>query len=548
MEGHPKVVIGQRMFEQSPPGENTVELGFDPTALSFVADAIWVYDLGRDRMVWANPTALKFWRAESLEVFCARTFGANSDVTKGRLSDYADRFADGETIEAHWTLYPDNEPHTVRCRCTGVALNDGRMAMMVHVIGTGDDINERQGDADQAEALRDARDQLAQAEARFRTFAEVGSDWLWETDEDLRFVFYSSSVNEHYKRSMHEMLGMTRHELLETIGAERNDDETQAKWAKHAEDLAERRPFRDFEYAYRAGDGTIGYSAVSGDPVFSATGAFQGYRGVGRNVTGSVETERNARTLERERDIAVTANTLMNRFLATMSHELRTPLNAIIGFSEMISEEVFGVLGNETYHGYSKDILGSARHLLSIVDDLLGTSRLDLGEQALELERVSAKRLADEILAIAQGISLQQHIRLDSDVPEPGLELFIDRRSLKQVILNLVSNAIKFSEPSSAVSLRIAPNKDGVEIVVRDSGCGIPEDALESIFDPLRSIDPYRTGSGAGLGLWISKRFVTAHEGTLSIESIVGEGTTATVRLPLPELANQTSPPTSKTG
>ena len=221
------------MVGQSQPGEDTVELGFDPTAWSYVADAIWIYDLGRDRMVWANPTALEFWRAESLEVFCARTFGANSDVTKGRLSDYADRFADGETIEAHWTLYPDNEPHTVRCRCTGVALNDGRMAMMVHVIGTGDDIDERQDGADQAEALRDARDQLAQAEARFRTFAEVGSDWLWETDEDLRFVFFSSGANEHYKRSMHEMLGMTRHELLETIGAERNDDETQAKWAKH---------------------------------------------------------------------------------------------------------------------------------------------------------------------------------------------------------------------------------------------------------------------------------------------------------------------------
>lgn len=420
--------------------------------------------------------------------------------------------------------------------------------MMFHIIGLESDTNRRHGAADHAEALRNARGQLAKAEARFRTFAEVGSDWLWETDKDHRFMFYSSGVAEHYKRKMHEALGKTRHELMEIFGAEPDTAEIREKWNSHSEDLAAHRPFRDFEYAYRQGDGRTGYSSVSGNPIFDETGTFQGYRGVGRNMTRTVESERNSRTLERERDLAVTANTVMNRFLATMSHELRTPLNAIIGFSEMLSEEVFGALGNETYHSYSKDILGSARHLLSIVDDLLGTSRVDLGDQALEFEYVPAQDLSDEILEIAQGISLQQRIRIESDVPEPAYKLFIDRRALKQVTLNLLSNAIKFSEPSGTVTLRIAPNGDGAEIAVRDKGCGISSDALETIFEPLRNIDPHRAGSGAGIGLWISKRIVTAHEGTLSIESVIDEGTTATVLLPRSSFADQTDEPITKAG
>ena len=191
------------------------------------------------------------------------------------------------------------------------------------------------------------------------------------------------------------------------------------------------------------------------------------------------------RALERERDLAITAKTVMDRFLATMSHELRTPLNAIIGFSELMSKEAFGPLGGKTYRDYASDILGSARHLLSIVEDLLGLSRFDLADQPLELETVTAKSLSNDILAIVQGIGLQRGITLEQDIPAPAFTFAIDRRGIKQVALNPLSNAIKFSPPTETVTLRIAPHAEGIKIVVRDSGPGIPNNLLETIFEPL---------------------------------------------------------------
>ena len=140
--------------------------------------------------------------------------------------------------------------------------------------------------------------------------------------------------------------------------------------------------------------------------------------------------------------------------------------------------------------------------------------------------------LCDDIFAIAQGVSLQHGITLVEDLPDPDYTLAIDRRGIKQVALNLLSNAIKFSAPENTVTLRIAPYDGGVEIVVRDNGPGISEEFLDSIFEPLQTVDPHRTGSGAGLGLWITKRIVTAHDGTISLESTLGEGTPVTVRLP----------------
>ena len=121
------------------------------------------------------------------------------------------------------------------------------------------------------------------------------------------------------------MLGLTRHEAIAKIGADPDTTETLEKWDRHAEDLAAHRPFRDLQYAVRSENGEIRYSAISGDPIFTESGKFIGYRGVARNVSTTVKAELHARSLERERDLAITAKTVMDRFLATMSHELRPP-------------------------------------------------------------------------------------------------------------------------------------------------------------------------------------------------------------------------------
>ena len=517
------------------PQTRDVGLDLDPAPWSLIADPVWVFDLQRSRIVWANPAALAFWRASDLSELSGRDFASSSEITKGRLRAYADRFALGERVDATWRFTPGGHEVTASCRCCGVPLSDGRTAMMVHLVELEESGGRRGASADAAEALRTARDQLAQAEARFRTFAEVGSDWLWETDSEHRFTYQSGSFSEHFGYPLRQALGITRHELVAAVGADPDDEATREKWARHAEDLAAHRPFRNFRFAFHHSSGEIGCAAISGDPIFDADGRFCGYRGIGHDVTKVVTAEARERELQRERDVAVAANTVMNQFLAIMSHELRTPLNAIIGFSDMLSNELLGPLGNVNYRSYAKDIHGSARHLLSIIDDLLNLSRLDVVGTEPHREVAPARALADEVLTMISVQAAGRKLSVRGESSSENLALNVDQRAMKQVLLNLLSNAVKFTEPGGSITLAIAPLDDGgVQISVCDTGHGIGDEHLVEVFEPFRSFNPLVRASdaGSGLGLWISRRIVEAHGGEIAIRSVLGKGTTVAVNLP----------------
>ena len=510
-------------------------LGIDTTAWTLIEDPIWVFDLDHYCIVWANAAGLEVWYSDALDELQARDMSDLSDIAKALLGEYADGFSRGKSYEATWTLHPRDKEVEVRYRCCGISATDGRNLMLVHCIGIEgrySRVTDRPGTSDE---LIEVREQLAHAEARYRAFAEAGSDWLWETDADHRFVYYSPRVVKHFGYPMDGVLGNTRRELAEKIGADPDTEETREKWAAHEADQDARRPFRDFEYAFRKGSGQVGYAPISGDPVFSPAGDFKGYRGVGRDVTRRVEAEGYARQMERERDVAVTTNTVTNQFLATMSHELRTPLNAIIGFSELISSELFGPVGNAKYLDYVHDIHDSSRHLLAIVEDLLNVSRLDVDDSNMEMERVSALEFIHEAMRMTRTLAQDRSLTLRDEVPDHKLVFRGDRRALRQVMLNLISNAIKFSSPGGEIVVYCGPaGEEGVEIHVRDAGMGVGAEDLPHVFEPFRMINPHHANShgGSGLGLWICKRIVDAYGGDISMESIPNMGTTVTVKLP----------------
>lgn len=511
------------------------DLGIDTTAWSLIEDPIWVFDLDHYRVVWGNDAAIELWKASTLEDLQARDLSDSSDVAKARLGEFADGFAQGKTFETNWTLYPRKEAVQVRFRCRGVHDVDGRTLMLVHVIGLEGRESRVSGFPDLSAELAEVHEQLASAEARYRAFAEAGSDWLWETDEDHRFVYYSPRVVKHFGYPLDGVLGRTRRELAQVIGADPDTQETREKWAAHEADLATRRPFRDFEYAFRKSSGQVGYASISGDPVYSPAGDFKGYRGVGRDVTRRVEAEGYARQMERERDVAVTTNSVTNQFLATMSHELRTPLNAIIGFSELISSELFGPVGNPKYLDYVHDIHDSSRHLLAIVEDLLNVSRLDVDDRNMEMEPISALEFVHEAIRMTRTLAQDRSLTLRDKVPDNRLVFQGDRRALRQVMLNLISNAIKFSHPEDEIVISCRPAKENsVEIHVRDTGMGVGAEDLPHVFEPFRMINPHHANShgGSGLGLWICKRIVDAHGGEIGMESEPDVGTTVTVTLP----------------
>tara|TARA_R110002072_G_scaffold72335_2_gene172913 strand:- start:738 stop:3407 length:2670 start_codon:yes stop_codon:yes gene_type:complete len=240
-----------------------------------------------------------------------------------------------------------------------------------------------------------------------------------------------------------------------------------------------------------------------------------------------------AKKYEEEKIRAEEANRSKSEFLANMSHELRTPLNAVNGFSEIMLREMFGPLGDERYVDYVKDIHTSGEHLLALINDILDMSKIEAGKMQLQKEPVDPASVIEQCLRIVRGRSDEKEIRLQVDV-EDAPEIDADPRALKQVILNLTSNAVKFTPEGGRITVRTFSTGDGVAIQVTDTGIGIAKEDLPRLGRPFEQIESQHSKShqGSGLGLALSKSLVEMHGGTLSIESDLGEGTTVTFVMP----------------
>jgi signal transduction histidine kinase len=235
---------------------------------------------------------------------------------------------------------------------------------------------------------------------------------------------------------------------------------------------------------------------------------------------------------------AAEANQAKSAFLASMSHELRTPLNAVIGFSETMVMEMFGPIGAR-YRDYAKDIHNSGAHLVSLINDVLDMSRLDAGQTELHEEEFDIGLLITESMRMVKGQAAKGRINLSTDVA-PGLPLVLaDKRRIKQVLINIVTNALKFTPANGRVRVQAAMADDGgIAMVVRDSGIGIDPVDIPKAYELFGQVDSSlaRKHSGTGLGLPLSKQFVELHGGSLTLESTVNLGTTVTVRLPAERL------------
>lgn len=239
------------------------------------------------------------------------------------------------------------------------------------------------------------------------------------------------------------------------------------------------------------------------------------------------------------------ANRAKTEFLANMSHELRSPLNAIIGFSEIIKLETFGPVGHRKYNEYVQDIHGSGEHLLAIINDILDLSRIEAGAASLSESETDLESLINDSVRIAQGRADAGRTRVSAHIPMQQPRLICDRRLLKQVLLNILSNALKFTPDHGEVLITaLRTNCGDLQIRISDSGIGIPADRLNDMLQPFTQVeDSYvRRHEGAGLGLPLSKQFLDLHGGRLEIESFVGRGTAVTITLPAERLVEAAVP------
>lgn len=290
------------------------------------------------------------------------------------------------------------------------------------------------------------------------------------------------------------------------------------------------------EFRLRRRDGATIWALVSG-----ATVHFQGRRALLIGIQDVTARHNEAEALRDARDQATAASRSKSEFLANMSHELRTPLNAIIGFSEALERELFGPVGNPRYREYAEDIHDSGVHLLSLINDILDLSKIEAGHFKLHEDETELDHIVASATRIVRHRAQQANIAIDCKLPDPALVLVADERALKQVLINLVSNAVKFSPDGSLVSIEALVTAEGLRISVADKGVGIAEEDIPRALTPFTQLDGSlsRTHEGTGLGLPLAKHLTELHDGNLAIESAVGAGTTVHVTLPLSRVVSR---------
>lgn len=242
--------------------------------------------------------------------------------------------------------------------------------------------------------------------------------------------------------------------------------------------------------------------------------------------------------LEEERRKAVAAklhadeaSRSKSEFLATMSHELRTPLNAIIGFSDLLRLDLHGDGISDRYRGYLEDIYTSSQHLLSLINDILDISKIEAGRMEPHIEIVEPDQLIANALALTRGAALGKRVELVQDIPENLMPMRVDWRMAKQVLVNLISNAIKFSSPGARVAVVLSQDRRGTQIQIVDTGSGMSEAEIATALEPFSQVRAHitRQDQGTGLGLPIAKAIMEILGGSMSISSAPGLGTTCTV-------------------
>ncbi len=240
-----------------------------------------------------------------------------------------------------------------------------------------------------------------------------------------------------------------------------------------------------------------------------------------------------AERYESEKIRAEEASQSKSNFLASMSHELRTPLNAINGFSDIMNKEMFGPLGDPRYKEYVNDILFSGQHLLSLINDILDMSKIEAGKMTLNTEIMFMHEMVAQVVRMIRGRADDASLTLDVEVAEVH-EIEADPRSVKQVLLNLLTNAVKFTPEGGKVSVELIAKVSGIIIKVTDTGIGITQENIEKLAKPFEQVDDKanRQSEGTGLGLALSKSLVELHGGKFKIESTIGKGTTVIFSLP----------------
>lgn len=375
-----------------------------------------------------------------------------------------------------------------------------------------------------------AEERSALSEKRFRDFATASSDFFWETDKAHRFVFFSEEFFEILGIDARELIGRTRLEF----GAGQN--EFDIGWRNHLDDLAARRPFRDFEYRVSREDEKEVWVSVSGQPTVDTEGEFTGYRGTASNITEKIEAQRD---LQRISEQAIAASKAKSEFLSSISHEFRTPLNAMLGFAQLLEGNVAA-----EHDRAIEVIISSGNHLTALINQVLDFSRIEAGKLELSIKPSNVFGVAMECVEAMEPLAQTREITIRYDFQRlETIKVNTDPVRFKQIMLNLLSNAIKYNVDGGEVVCECDLDHDGaVRMLVSDSGIGIDPALRHRVFEPFARLGAEASKiEGVGIGLLLCKRIVEAMGGEIDYTSVARVGSTFWFTLPAPHGSTEES-------
>jgi|GEM_PF-2940065 len=375
-------------------------------------------------------------------------------------------------------------------------------------------------------ALCEARRALENSEDRLRLAMEAARDGIWDLDVRTGRI----TGNDRWL----SMLGYAPKDLClsrEALKDLLHPDDYPVMLAATGEGLKSDNPFQG-EYRLRRADGGWLWVLVRGRVVARDEDG-RALRMVGTNTDIGAH-KKIERDLMTARIAAEAASQAKSQFLAAMSHDLRTPLTAILGFSEVMKTEVLGQLGHPRYVEYANDIHRSGQYLIDLVDDLLDLAKIEAGARALSLEPIDVAQLVTESLRLVRHTAATHGVALEADLPETVPAMVADRRAILQVLFNLLSNAIKYTPKGGRVVLSAAADDDGTTFSITDTGIGMGENELTTLFEPFRRAVEvqHRQIQGTGLGLAIVKALMDLHGGTITVTSVPSAGSMFTITLP----------------
>ena len=451
--------------------------------------AVWIFDFDLCRVIWANTAALEVWGADSLDDLRERELsGDMSSGVRMRLDQYRVDLADlSVNVNEVWTLYPKGQPRTLDVGFRGIILSDGRLAMLCE--GT----TKRPGEPDSLRSVQ----ALLHTPVKITLFSADGEP------------LYLNPAARGALKKMHL-------DLVDRFCDQKEGGRflTALKQGPTARTVAR----------IHTVNGTRWHEINASRCSDSVTGE-EAYLVSEFDVTELKEAEQRAEA----------ADVAKSEFLANMSHELRTPLNAIIGFADFIGSGPHATEVPEQVLEYVGDIHQSGLHLLRVINDILDLAKIETGEMAFRSEEV---RLAETFDVLERLLAIEAQkgsIQLSLASVAQDLSITADALRFRQVMVNLMSNAIKFTDAGGTVTLEAARRSGGVAITVRDTGIGMAAEEVEDCMRPFRQADnsTARRFGGTGLGLPLSKSMVEHQGGTLRIFSEPGIGTEVVVTLPL---------------